>query len=120
MARYAWRSAIPVFLAGAGITAIFLINLCDLIFDCNCHSWWAGAVAQCNIHEHGSRHCPWCSVGTSGFAAIYLGIVIPQAWLSLHPRRWSWPFRLGATLLAFPIVGLLIGIAMGWWMGYWE
>ncbi len=120
MSQLPWRSAIPVFLAAAAVTSVFLINLCDLIYDCGCRSWWAGAVDHCNIHDPQSRHCPWCSVGEAGFAAIWLGVVAPQAFLSLFPRRWKWPLRLFAALAAFPAAGVLIGLGMGWAMGYWE
>jgi len=120
MCRIPWRSALPIFLLGATVTTLFMINLCDLIFDCGCRSWWAGGVEHCNIHDPNSRHCPWCSVGDTGFALIWVGMVMPQAVLSLFPPRWAWPKRLGATLAAFAVFGILIGIVMGVSMGYWD
>lgn len=120
MLRFPWRSAGLIFVLCAVVTGVFLINLCDLIYDCGCRAWWAGAADLCNIHDPGAHHCPWCSVGFLGFLAIYLGIVLPQGVLSLYPRRWSWPRRLLAALLAFPAAGVTIGLAMGWWMGYWS
>ncbi len=114
-----WRSGVPVLVAALAVTGVFIINLCDWIYDCGCRSWWAGAVDYCNIHDPNSRHCPWCSVGNLGFAAVFLGIAVPQAVLSFFPRRWKWPWRLLAALAAFPVAGWAIGLAMGWWMGYW-
>ena len=109
-----------VFLISAAITCVFIINFCALIYRCGCHSFWAGAADECNIHSHESHHCPWCSIGTEGFAAVALAIVAVQAALSFGPHRWGIAARLLSSLIAFPIVGAAIAIALGWWQGYWN
>ncbi len=119
-ARWPWRSAAVIFLLAAAVTSLFIINLCDWIYDCGCRSWWAGAADRCNVHSPDGPHCPWCAAGTRGFAAVYLGILAPQALLSFWPRRWRWQWRLAAALAASPIIGAAIGLIMGWRAGYWE
>ena len=120
MVRYPWRSAILILLACSVVTGLFMVNLCDLVFDCGCRSLWAGAADHCNIHDATAAHCPWCSVGFSGYMAVYFAIAAPQALLSLYPRRRSWSSRLFTALLTFPVAGALIGLIMGWQMGYWS
>jgi hypothetical protein len=109
-----------VFLISAAITCAFIINFCALIYSCGCHSFWAGAAVDCNIHDHESRHCPWCSIGTGGFAVVALSIVAVQAAFSFGPQPWGIAARLAASLIAFPVAGSAIAIALGWWQGYWK
>lgn len=109
-----------VFLISAAVTCVFIINFCALIYQCGCHSFWAGAADECNIHSYESHHCPWCSIGTEGFAAVALAIVAVQAALSFGPHRFGIAARLLSSLIAFPIVGAAIAIALGWWQGYWK
>lgn len=118
--RLPLRSSAAIFIVAATVTSLFVINLCDWIYGCNCHSWWAGAAEQCNINSHGGKHCPWCSAGAAGFAAVYVGIVLPQALLSLWPPAWPWYRRFVSALAAFPVIGATIGLVMGWWTGYWD
>lgn len=103
----------------AALTSLFLINLCHAVYRCGCRSLWAGAAAHCNIHTLGSRHCPWCSIGTAGFGAVFGVILGSQLALSFWPSRWRWRTRLIASLLAFPAAGGLIALVAGWISGYW-
>ena len=113
-----------VFVISAGVTCAFIINLCALVYGCGCHSWWNGAADSCNIHDEEAHHCPWCSIGAVGFYSVEAAILAIQAVLSFGP----WPrsiarnmaLRLLASLAAFPIVGSLIGIALGLHSGYWN
>ena len=104
----------------AVITCVFVINFCALIYRCGCHSFWAGAADECNIHNSEMHHCPWCSIGTEGFAAIVLTIVAVQAALSFGPYGGGIAARLLSSLLAFPLAGSAIAVAMGIWQGYWK
>jgi hypothetical protein len=109
-----------VFLFTAAITCVFIINFCALIYRCGCHSFWAGAADECNIHDHEARHCPWCSVGTEGFAAVALSIVAVQAALCFAPYPRGLTARLLSSLIAFPLAGSAIAVVLGWWQGYWK
>ena len=108
-----------IFLASAVITSVFLINFCSAIFDCGCTFLWAGADAHCNIHT-GPKHCPWCSIGTSGFALVYLAIIGTQAYASFGPWGLSWIARLGLAVAAFPAAGSVIALGVGLYQGYWS
>ncbi len=113
-----WK--IVLFLAGSGATALFIINLCALIYSCGCQSWWAGAATACNIHHMESRHCPWCSIGEFGFYSIVAIIILAQAVISFAPRPASWIQRISYTFLVFPVIGGAIGFALGLYQGYWK
>ena len=115
-----WRSGLPILVLAATLTAVLLPAYCDVIYDCGCEHWWNGLADACNIHTPGVPHCPWCSVGLSGFVAVYFAIVIPQAFVSFLPLAWGWPARLIAALATFPAAGLGVGLLMGWWMDYWR
>jgi len=109
-----------VFLVSAAITCAFIINFCALIYRCGCRSFWAGAADECNIHSYKMHHCPWCSIGAGGFAAIVLCIVAVQAGLSFGRHRWGIAARLLSSLIAFPVAGSAIAVALGLWQGYWK
>ncbi|MBS1876273.1 MAG: hypothetical protein JSU00_23870 [Acidobacteria bacterium] len=108
-----------VALATMTLTFVFLINLCGLLYHCGCQSIWNGAADRCNIHQQGVRHCPWCSHGDLGYYTVLALILIPQLAISVSPGRWSWRARLVASLAAFPLLGGVIALAMGWMDGYW-
>jgi len=108
-----------VFLISGGITSLFIIDLCNAIYRCGCRSLWAGASRYCNIHMAGMKHCPWCTIGTSGFALILALILGPQLALSFWPSRWPFPARLAVATLAFPAAGALVAVVAGWLAGYW-
>jgi hypothetical protein len=119
-ARLPWRSALWIAPLAAAVTSVFMIDFCALVYQCGCGHLWGSAVATCNIHQPGVKHCPWCSVGRAGYYAIWLGIVVPQSALSLFPRRWGWGVRLAAALAAFPLLGAILALGLGLSLGYWD
>ncbi len=100
------------------VTCTFFINLCAWIFQCGCHSLWAGADAACNVHAATGPHCPFCSHGTTGYAAVMILVSAPQLGASLW-RPWSLRVRTLAALALFPIMMVGIGLVWGWVEGYW-
>ena len=49
-----------------------------------------------------------------------LGVIIAsQLALSVWPRGWHWSERLVAAALAFPAVGSVLALVVGWLTGYW-
>ena len=107
-----------IFLVSAVITSVFLINFCAMIYGCGCTFLWAGADTHCNIHT-GPKHCPWCSIGMSGFAGVYLTIIAAQAIAAFGPWALSWPGRLGMTIAAFPAAGTVVALVVGLYKRYW-
>jgi hypothetical protein len=112
--------SLAIFLGASTVTSLFFINFCGTVFQCGCQSLWSGADAHCNIHNPTGRHCPWCAVGAAGQYSIYGAMVVAQALLSHLPLVWNWPRRLAATLLAFPMIGLIAAWVLGWTTGYWD
>ena len=113
------RGGLWTFLISGALSSVFIINLCNAVYRCGCRSLWAGGSHHCNIHIAGVKHCPWCSIGAGGFALVLGVIVGSQLGLSIWPKRWHWPVRLAVTALAFPLVGTLVALAVGWFAGYW-
>ena len=111
------RRLLP-FAASFAVTCVFFINVCDLIFDCGCRSLWAGADAFCNVHQAGTRHCPFCARGVPGYAAIMAMVTAPQLAASLW-LPWRSGARTVACLLVFPAAMLAVGLAVGVYDGYW-
>ncbi len=117
--RRNWPSA-AVLAVSVAVTSVFIIDFCNWIYECGCRSLWAGGSAHCNIHMAGTKHCPWCAIGTGGFATIFAAIAAVQGVVSFVPSRWPWPARLVAALAAFPAAGLVLALGVGWWKGYWD
>lgn len=113
-------ASLAIFLVAATITSLFLINLCATIFQCGCQSLWAAAAAHCNIHNPTGRHCPWCSFGETGYYLIYGVMIGAQGVTSFLPPGWGWPRRLVSSVLAFPLVGAIEAVVLGWATGYWN
>jgi len=111
------KSLILIFAFSAGVTSLLFINFCATVFHCGCHSLWAGAADMCNIHAEGSRHCPWCAQNP---AYAYAAMVVPQAFISFWPVKWSPRKRLTAALAAFPVFGGIAAVIYGWTSGYWK
>jgi hypothetical protein len=112
--------SLAIFLAAGTVTSVLFINLCGTLYQCGCQSLWAGAAQHCNIHKPGSKHCPWCSYGETGYAVVYGSMLGSQAILGFRPRRWSWRRRLLASLGAFPAVGVVLAVVLGLASGYWD
>jgi len=100
------------------VTCLFFINICDAIFGCGCRSLWAGADAMCNVHLSSGPHCPFCSRGVAGYAAIMTLVTAPQLAVSLW-GRWSTTARIIVCLLLFPAAMLAVGLAAGAYDRYW-
>ena len=100
-------------------TAVLFINFCDLVFGCGCTWLWAGADAHCNIHAHHGKHCPWCSHGMSGYAAIFAAVLLPQLLTVWKLPRGGWLLRTVAGLTVFPLAGSVVALVVGWLDGYW-
>ena len=100
------------------VTCLFFINVCDWIFDCGCRSLWAGADALCNVHVANVPHCPICSRGIPGYAAVMAAVSAPQ----LAASFWL-PFdkvtRSVLCLLLFPTGMITVGGLLGLMDGYW-
>jgi len=108
---------ILIFILSATVTSVFFINFCAFVFQCGCHSLWAGAAAMCNIHREGVHHCPWCAHNP---AFAYAAMIVPQALISFWPARCSWKTRLVGALAAFPVFGGIAAIIYGTSSGYWK
>lgn len=108
-----------IFAFAGSLTFIFLIDLCDVIFQCGCRPLWAGADIACNIHTPGAKHCPWCSHGAIAYYGVLALVLIPQLLVSFWPVRWDWRIRTALVVLLFPVIGTLTGIVMGLLDGYW-
>ena len=101
-----------------GVTYVFFIQYCDLLFDCGCRALWAGRAAHCNIHNPSPPHCPWCVDGGILGQWTHAGIVVAQAALALWPGRFG-KLRAASVFLAFPVVGGLGGLIAAMTTDYW-
>jgi hypothetical protein len=105
--------------AATAFTSVFFIDFCNLVYQCGCRSLWAGADAACNIHTHGVRHCPWCSVGPAGAFLVWAIIVGSQTSVALR-SRFSRLYLIGlASFAVFPVIGGVLAAGLGLWFGYW-
>jgi hypothetical protein len=109
-----------IFAFAATVTSVFFINLCGTIFRCGCESLWSGAAAHCNIHQAGSRHCPWCVHGQVASAVPWAVIVAAQSAIAFWPRPMHAGVRLVSAVAAFPPAGAVIALAYGLATGYWR
>jgi len=107
-------------LFAVAVTCVLFINYCDLMYNCGCTWLWAGAADHCNIHNPQGRHCPWCTIGLTGSLLVWLFMVIPQVAIAFWPASWSMGKRLLLAVLAFPVAGLIPGVTLGLWHGYWN
>lgn len=119
--REAARS-FAIFAAAATLTSVFFIQFCATIYRCGCQELWGAADRFCNIHSAHGKHCPWCSYGYTGYAAVYGAIIGAQALLAFLPVRWgwSWPLRLVSSVAGFPAMGLVLAVTFGLYSGYWN
>ena len=112
-----WKRLVP-FAVSFGVTCVFFINVCAWIFQCGCHSLWAGADLTCNVHAVSGRHCPICSRGIPGYAGVFVLVCVPQLIGALW-SSWSTPARVVLCLGLFPATMIAVGLALGWYQGYW-
>ena len=106
-----------IFAVAAGVSSVFFINFCGLVFQCGCTFLWAGADAHCNIHTPGVKHCPWCAMGLGN--TIWGVMVVVQGIIAFGFRKLSLPIRAGLALAAFPIIGGVAAAIAGFSSGYW-
>ncbi|MBY0503196.1 MAG: hypothetical protein K2X03_04775 [Bryobacteraceae bacterium] len=91
----------------AGLSAFFLLDLCNWLYACGCRHWLAGAVTACNIHHAQGPHCAWCAMGATGFWSLFAGIIAVQALIVWLPRRPALVWRAALALLSFPALAWL-------------
>ena len=103
-----------ILLLAAGVSLLFIVNLCDALFQCGCRSWWNGGARYCNIHQPDTPYCPWCSFGWWGFVVPIGTIFLAQTGIAFAPGKLSWRNRLLLSLLSFPVVGALVGLVFAW------
>lgn len=113
------RGRITLFIAAAVTSSLFLIDFCNLVYACGCRSLWAGADAACNIHTHGVKHCPWCSIGLPGSVSVWAIIIASQSFICFRINRLAAVTRSLAAFAAFPVTGGLLALVVGLWTGYW-
>ncbi len=109
--RLAWEIS-------AGITLLFFLNLCHMLFQCGCRSLWNGADLFCNVHTAGVAHCPWCSYGWWGFIIIVATILLAQTGILYLPSKLSLRNRWLLSLAAFPVAGAMVGFLFAVFSGY--
>lgn len=110
------RALSPAFLSAILFIAT-LLNLCDLIFQCGCHSWFTGAASHCNIHQLNSRHCPWCTMPQPVFWSTIALITVAQT-LAARTRHHPLTQFAVAQATAYALVAVW-AIVLGWLTGYW-
>jgi len=101
------------------VTSVTFINACAWLYQCGCHSLWAGAALTCNIHAAAGRHCPICRHGVPGYAVVFTLVTAPQLLGSVWPK-WHMTARLMLCLALFPISMVTVGGLLGWLEGYWR
>jgi hypothetical protein len=101
-----------VFAAAASVTCLLFINFCDLVYQCGCVSWWAGAADHCNIHAASPPHCPWCANALAGYSS-FAAIIAAQALAAFVPGAWGAGRRLALALAAFPATGAVMAVLSG-------
>ena len=117
-AQRSWWNRLLPFGVSFAVTSAFFINMCAWLFACGCRSLWAGADATCNIHTAGP-HCPVCSHGVAGYAAMMAVLCPPQFFASIWSSR-SLPVRTILCLAIFPVVFVGAGLLFGLLDGYWQ
>jgi len=113
-----WRSG-AVFAACAATAYATLLNVCALLFQCGCQSWWSGAATHCNIHQAHARHCPWCTLAPDYFWTLFAAFLAAQAVAIVVARRrplWQQCLSgLGAYLGAALLSALVLGLSQHYW-----
>lgn len=113
-----WRSLIA-FGASASVAYATLLNLCALLFQCGCRSWFTGAAAHCNIHLAHAKHCPWCTLAPTYFWSLFGVFVAAQAlaivFLRQRPVAQQFTAALGAYLASATLSALVLGFSQHYW-----
>jgi hypothetical protein len=113
-----WLS-LSAFALSAGIAYATLLNVCGLLFQCGCRSWWTGAAAHCNIHQAHLKHCPWCTLAPEYFWGLFGAFVLAEgvAVFALRRRAFGWQLSgaLGAYLASAAASALVLGFSQHYW-----
>ena len=75
---------------------------------------------MCNVHSHGTKHCPWCAIGMAGSVAVWASIVGVQILIATRPTPMHVLTRAALSIAAFPVVGGVLALAIGLATGYWS
>ena len=75
---------------------------------------------MCNVHSHGTKHCPWCAIGLAGSVAVWAAIVGVQILIATRPTPMHVWTRTALSIGAFPVVGGVLALALGLATGYWS
>jgi hypothetical protein len=120
MLKKQWLWRILALAVVAGGTLLYRSSLCNMLFACGCQSqiaaWMAGVAtgAHCNIRDvHAAMHCPWCSNGSWGHNVPTGGILVAQALILAVPMKMSVTSRVILSVIAFFVVGGVIGLLFG-------
>ncbi|MGH9388328.1 MAG: hypothetical protein ACRD1Z_01850 [Vicinamibacteria bacterium] len=105
--------------AAIGVSSVFFIDVCGLVFGCGCRSLWAGASEACNIHHAAGPHCPWCAHPVAAGAVAYAAMALVQALILFGPGGAGLPLRFTLALLSFPMTAGLVGTIQGILWDYW-
>jgi hypothetical protein len=111
---------VTALLVAAGLSGVFLIDLCNVVYACGCRSLWAGAASACNVAAADPPHCPWCVAGWWGLGLPLAAIAGVQTAVLLWPGRASLLARVLLAAAAFPAVGTFVAVAWGMIVGYWR
>lgn len=108
-----WLGRAIVLLFVAGFAAALFTPYCHALFSCGCQGAWAAGSRFCNVHTPGVAHCPWCSTGWWGANLPKALVWMAQSVIVLAPSRLSLKSRLALGLLAFVILGAVVGLIFG-------
>lgn len=113
-----WRSGFA-WAAGAGVAYATLLNVCGILFQCGCRSWWTGAASHCNIHQAHAKHCPWCTLAPEYFWTLFGAFVLTQGvavWASRRrPVFQQLSLAVGAYLASAALSALVLGFSQHYW-----
>jgi hypothetical protein len=107
-------------LAAAGVAYGTLMNVCALLFQCGCRSWWTGAATHCNIHQAGAKHCPWCTLDPNIFWGLFAGFVVCELAAVLFTRHRPWWQQFAAGVAAYLVAATLSAGVLGVFQHYWN
>ena len=65
---------------GLAATALTMLPVCNLLFDCGCTWPLLGGLTHCNIHRPAPPHCPACA--NWGIGAAFAA-VLTASWTGL-------------------------------------
>ena len=56
---------------------VFLLPLCNFMFQCGCTWMWEGATDQCNAFDDSIPYsCPWCTISETGARVSEISMII--------------------------------------------